>query len=87
MAASFLPYLHNFLEQARSGPAFYTNNGPDQLLDRRWLVQQLGAALGVGIDLTLGRSKGLTCQSCASYAPTAVQDVVHSKVLGVPAGS
>jgi ribose transport system permease protein len=41
---------------------------------------------GVAQGLTLGLSKGLTCSSCASYAPQAVRDVVTSKVIGVPAG-
>jgi len=40
---------------------------------------------GIMEGLTLGVSKGLTCGSCASYAPKAVQDVVRSNVLGVPA--
>jgi ribose transport system permease protein len=40
---------------------------------------------GVMEGLSLGLSKGLTCSSCASYAPSAVQDVVRSGVLGVPA--
>jgi len=40
---------------------------------------------GIMEGLALGLSKGLTCGSCASYAPKAVQDVVRSNVLGVPA--
>jgi ribose transport system permease protein len=40
---------------------------------------------GIMEGLTLGLSKGLTCSSCASYAPKVVQDVVRSDVLGVPA--
>jgi ribose transport system permease protein len=40
---------------------------------------------GIMEGLTLGLSKGLTCGSCASYAPKAVQNVVRSNVLGVPA--
>lgn len=40
---------------------------------------------GIMEGLTLGLSKGLTCQSCASYAPKAVQDVIRSTVLGVRA--
>jgi ribose transport system permease protein len=40
---------------------------------------------GIMEGLTLGLSKGLTCESCASYAPKAVQDVVRGDVLGVPA--
>jgi ribose transport system permease protein len=40
---------------------------------------------GIMEGLTLGVSKGLTCQSCASYAPNAVQDVIRSTVLGVRA--
>jgi ribose transport system permease protein len=39
---------------------------------------------GVMEGLTLGRSKGLTCGSCASYAPNAVRDVVRNHVLGIP---
>jgi uncharacterized membrane protein len=30
---AFLPWLGKFLEQAKNGPAFYTNNGPKQLLE------------------------------------------------------
>jgi len=40
---------------------------------------------GIMQGLTLGGSKGLTCSSCASYAPKAVQDVVRTNVLGIPA--
>jgi ribose transport system permease protein len=40
---------------------------------------------GIMEGLTLGLSKGLTCSSCASYAPKAVQDVIRSTVLGVRA--
>jgi ribose transport system permease protein len=40
---------------------------------------------GIMEGLTLGRSKGLTCTSCASYAPSAIQDVVRGHVAGVPA--
>ena len=41
--------------------------------------------LGIMEGLSLGLSKGLTCASCASYAPKAVQNIVRSDVLGVPA--
>jgi ribose transport system permease protein len=41
---------------------------------------------GVAQGLTLGLSKGLTCEECASYAPPAVRDVVTGKVAGIPAG-
>ena len=40
---------------------------------------------GIMEGLTLGLSKGLTCESCAAYAPKAVQDVVRSTVLGIRA--
>jgi ribose transport system permease protein len=40
---------------------------------------------GVMEGLTLGRSKGLTCESCASYAPDAVRSAVRGHVLGLPA--
>ena len=40
---------------------------------------------GIMEGLTLGLSKGLTCNACASYAPSAVQNAVRSDVLGVPA--
>jgi ribose transport system permease protein len=40
---------------------------------------------GIMEGLTLGLSKGLTCSSCASYAPKAVQDVIRSSVFGVRA--
>jgi ribose transport system permease protein len=41
---------------------------------------------GIMEGLTLGASKGLTCQSCASYAPKTVQDAVNADVLGIPSG-
>jgi ribose transport system permease protein len=40
---------------------------------------------GIMEGLTLGLSKGLTCNACASYAPKSVQNVVRSNLLGVPA--
>jgi ribose transport system permease protein len=40
---------------------------------------------GITEGLTLGITKGLTCGSCASYAPPALQRVVHEDVAGVPA--
>lgn len=40
---------------------------------------------GIMEGLTLGLSKGLTCTSCASYAPSSVQDVVRGSVVGIPA--
>lgn len=40
---------------------------------------------GVMEGLTLGVSKGLTCGSCASYAPDVVRGAVRNDVLGVPA--
>jgi ribose transport system permease protein len=39
---------------------------------------------GIMQGLTLGVSKGLTCASCGSYAPAAIQSIYHSKALGVP---
>jgi ribose transport system permease protein len=41
---------------------------------------------GVAQGLTLGLSKGLTCSSCASYAPPVVRDAVTGKALGIPGG-
>ena len=40
---------------------------------------------GIMEGLSLGLSKGLTCSSCASYAPPSVQNVVRTDVLGIPA--
>jgi ribose transport system permease protein len=40
---------------------------------------------GIMEGLTLGLSKGLTCESCASYAPKAVQDVIRTSVFGIRA--
>lgn len=40
---------------------------------------------GVMEGLTLGLSGGLTCASCAAYAPPVVQAAIHRQVLGVPA--
>jgi ribose transport system permease protein len=39
---------------------------------------------GVMEGLTLGLSGGLTCSSCASYAPPVVQAAAHARVLGMP---
>jgi ribose transport system permease protein len=39
---------------------------------------------GIMEGLTLGLSKGLTCNSCAAYAPKAVQNVVQGSALGLP---
>jgi ribose transport system permease protein len=39
---------------------------------------------GIMEGLTLGVSKGLTCASCGSYAPLAIQNVYHTKVVGIP---
>jgi ribose transport system permease protein len=39
---------------------------------------------GIMEGLTLGASSGLTCNSCASYAPKTLQNVVNSNVAGVP---
>lgn len=39
---------------------------------------------GIMEGLTLGMSGGLTCGSCASYAPPVVQQAVHGTLLGVP---
>jgi ribose transport system permease protein len=40
---------------------------------------------GIMQGLTLGLSGGMTCEACASYAPSVVQDAVHGGVPGVPA--
>lgn len=40
---------------------------------------------GIMEGLTLGLSGGLTCGSCASYAPPAVQSAVNGHLLGIPA--
>ena len=40
---------------------------------------------GIMEGLTLGLSGGMTCGSCASYAPPVVQAAVHGSVLGIPA--
>jgi len=39
---------------------------------------------GVLQGLTLGLSKGLTCSSCASYAPQPLRDLFVVKVFGIP---
>jgi ribose transport system permease protein len=39
---------------------------------------------GIMEGLTLGLSGGLTCETCASYAPPIVQDAVHGTILGMP---
>jgi|SRR5450756_29768 len=61
------------------------------------LVNGLGVALlavppvvmtlgmdGIMEGLTLGLSQGLTCPTCASYAPPFVQNVVNGSLLGIP---
>jgi ribose transport system permease protein len=40
---------------------------------------------GIMEGLTLGLSGGMTCESCASYAPPVVQAAVHGRFLGIPA--
>ena len=40
---------------------------------------------GIVEGLTLGLSGGLTCPSCASYAPPIIQAAVHHEILHVPA--
>jgi len=40
---------------------------------------------GIMEGLTLGLSAGMTCESCASYAPPLVQAAVHGTFLGIPA--
>ena len=40
---------------------------------------------GIMEGLTLGLSSGLTCASCASYAPPLIQAAVHHEILHVPA--
>ena len=40
---------------------------------------------GIMEGLTLGLSGGMTCGSCASYAPPVVQAAVHGSVFGIPA--
>ena len=39
---------------------------------------------GIMEGLTLGLSGGLTCASCASYAPPVVQAAIHGHFLGLP---
>jgi ribose transport system permease protein len=41
---------------------------------------------GIMQGLTLGVSKGLTCGSCGSYAPPVIQNIYHTKALGIPTG-
>jgi ribose transport system permease protein len=43
------------------------------------------AANGMLEGLTLGLSGGLTCPTCAAYAPSVLQAVAHGSILGVPA--
>ena len=39
---------------------------------------------GIMQGLTLGISNGLTCSSCASYAPPILQNIVNGKLFGIP---
>ena len=39
---------------------------------------------GIMEGLTLGLSAGMTCPSCASYAPPIIQAAVHGHLLGIP---
>jgi ribose transport system permease protein len=41
---------------------------------------------GVAQGLTLGLSQGLTCSSCASYAPPVIRHAVTGEALGIPGG-
>lgn len=41
---------------------------------------------GVAQGLTLGLSQGLTCSSCASYAPPVLRHAVTGHALGIPGG-
>jgi ribose transport system permease protein len=42
------------------------------------------ATNGIMEGLTLGMSGGMTCGSCASYAPPIVQEAVHGSLFGIP---
>ena len=39
---------------------------------------------GIMEGLTLGRTQGLTCETCGSYAPTSLQNAIHAQVAGIP---
>ena len=39
---------------------------------------------GIMEGLTLGLSGGLTCGSCASYAPPVIQQAIHGSLFGIP---
>jgi ribose transport system permease protein len=39
---------------------------------------------GIMQGLTLGLSNGLTCTSCASYAPSILQNIVNGQLFGIP---
>jgi ribose transport system permease protein len=39
---------------------------------------------GIMEGLTLGRTQGLTCETCASYAPQTLQNAIHDQVGGFP---
>jgi ribose transport system permease protein len=39
---------------------------------------------GIMQGLTLGLSGGMTCPSCAAYAPPIVQAAIHNRLLGLP---
>lgn len=53
------------------------------LLDVPAVVMTLGMN-GIMEGLTQGASNGLTCGSCASYAPSALQTMVNGTLLGIP---
>ena len=39
---------------------------------------------GIMEGLTLGRTQGLTCETCRSYAPPALQNAIHAQLAGIP---
>jgi ribose transport system permease protein len=39
---------------------------------------------GIMEGLTLGRTQGLTCETCGSYAPTVLQNAIHAQLAGIP---
>lgn len=53
------------------------------LLDVPAVVMTLGMN-GIMEGLTQGASNGLTCSSCASYAPSVLQSMVNGNVIGIP---
>ena len=74
---------HRAGARRRRGSSGFANGMGVAWLGVPAVVMTLGMN-GVMQGLTLGLSKGLTCASCASYAPQPLRDLFAGRVLGIP---